>query len=330
MEINKEMKEYMNNILKLLNQKISSIVLSHLNIIERDAFELRMRVGSPLSIKCISGSFFLDINKKTAKIADDYYLISKMDIEETISSLTLNSIHAFEKEIQQGYITIEGGHRVGLCGDCIYNHDDFKGFKSISSLNIRIAREFRGCSKEFMKYIINNSGSLYNTLIVGPPLSGKTTFLRDIAANLSDGLNEPYFPGCELTIIDERGEISAPYNGISQMYIGKRTDVLSYCMKRDGFLMSIRAMAPKAIISDELGTKDDFETVQYALKSGVNIISTAHGFDIEDIRKNIYLKDIVENNFFDRIVTLAIGKKPSTVSQIYDISKGSTIYDSKN
>lgn len=328
-KLNKEMKEYMKNILKVLSLNIRNIAASHLDLIEHDAFEIRLRINSPLSIKCVQGNYFLDLNKKSSSIPDAYYFINKRDIEETIANLTLNSIHAFEREIQNGYITIEGGHRVGLSGDCIYNNDNFKGFKNVTSLNIRIAREFKGCSNNYMKYLINNN-NVYNTLIIGPPLSGKTTFIRDIAVNLSDGIKEPYFQGCDITLIDERGEISSIYNGIPQMSVGHRTDLLAYCMKKEGFIMSIRALSPKIIISDELGSKDDFEIIQYALKSGVNIITTAHGFDMEDIKKNIYMKNIIENNFFDRIVTLEGIKKPSTVEQIYDVSNKRVIFDDRN
>lgn len=324
------MKEYMNNILKVLSLNIRNIINSHLDFIENNTFEIRLRINSPLCIRSVQGNYFLDINKKSSRIPNDYYIINKKDIEETIACLTLNSIHAFEKEIQNGYITIEGGHRVGLSGDCIYNNDNFKGFKNITSLNIRIAREYKGCSKDYIKYLTNSSNDVYNTLIIGPPLSGKTTFIRDIAVNLSDGIKDPYFQGCDLTLIDERGEISSMYNGMPQMYVGCRTDILAYCLKREGFIMSIRALSPKVIISDELGSKDDFEIIQYALKSGVNIVTTAHGFDMEDIKKNIYMKNIIENNFFDRIVTLVSNQKPSTVQQIYDVSKKRVIFDDRN
>jgi len=319
----------MNNILKVLSCDIRNIVMSHMNFFESSAFEIRLRINSPVSIKSINGNYFLDINKKSINMQEDYRIIKKKDIEETVASLTLNSIHAFEKEIQSGYLTIEGGHRVGLSGDCVYDNDNFKCFKNITSLNIRIAREFKGCSINYLKYIISGS-NVYNTLIIGPPMSGKTTFIRDIAANLSDGIKEPYFQGCDVTVIDERGEISSVYNGIPQMYVGHRTDVLAYCMKKEGFIMSIRALSPKVIISDELGSKDDFEIVQYALKSGVNVITTAHGYDLDDIKKNIYLKNIIENNFFDRIIVLHSIKNPSTVKQIYDIAKNRVIFDDRS
>lgn len=314
----------MKNIIKLLNSNINKILSNHSRFFEYDAIEIRLRTNSPVFVKSIKGDYFLGLNDISRKYNDNYYKIKKKDIADTIANLTLNSIHAFEKEIQGGYITIEGGHRVGLSGDCIYEGDKFKGFKNITSLNIRIAREFVGCSKSYFKYFISHNNKIYNTLVIGPPLSGKTTFIRDISAHLSDGVKTKNFDGCDVTIIDERGEISSVFNGVPQMYVGRRTDVLAYCMKKEGFIMSIRALSPRVIICDELGSKDDFETIQYALKSGVNIIATAHGYSVEDIKKNIYLKNIINNCFFDRVIILS-GSKPLDIKEIYDIQKNRVI-----
>ncbi len=164
-------------------------------------------------------------------------------------------------------------------------------------------------------------------MIIGPPLSGKTTFIRDLCANLSDGTKNPDFEGCDTTLIDERGEISAIYNGIPQMYVGCRTDVLSYCMKKEGFIMGIRALSPRIIISDELGSRDDFEILQYALKSGVNIITTAHGFSLDDVKKNLFMKTIIDNNFFDRAVILKNSIKPGIVQEVYDFERNKVIFN---
>lgn len=307
----------MNNILKLLSVNLRNIVSKQSLLLGSDTVEIRLRINSPILIKKLKSTFFLD----------DSYKINKKDIDDTVANLTRNSIHAFEKEIKSGYMTIEGGHRVGLGGDCIYEGENLKGFKNITSLNIRIAREYKGCSENYIKFFINSNKNIYNTLIIGPPLSGKTTFIRDLCANISDGTKIPHFEGCDITLIDERGEISAIYNGIPQMYVGRRTDVLSYCMKKEGFFMGIRALSPKVIISDELGSKDDFEIVQYALKSGVNIITTAHGFNIEDVKKNLYLKTIIDNNFFDRAIILKNSKKPCIVKEIYDFERNRVIFN---
>ncbi|MGD9570084.1 MAG: stage III sporulation protein AA [Sedimentibacter sp.] len=309
----------MNNILKLLSSNLRNIVSKQSLSLGSDVVEIRLRINSSIMIKKIKSEMFLEEN----------YKITKRDIDDTVANLTRNSIHAFEKEIRSGFITIEGGHRVGLGGDCIYENNIFKGFKNITSLNIRIAREFPGCSENYIKYFISSSKNIYNTLIIGPPLSGKTTFIRDLCASLSDGSNKLnlYFEGSDVTLIDERGEISAIYNGVPQMYVGSRTDVLSYCMKKEGFVMGIRALSPKVIIADELGSKDDFEILQYALKSGVKIIATAHGFSLEDVKRNLYMKTIIENNFFDRAIILKNSFKPCIVKEVFDFERNRVIFN---
>lgn len=302
------------NLLSYLNVKVRDVV-SKEDVVLKEAVEIRLRINSPILIKTSKRDLFLDEN----------IIINKRDIDDIVGSFTKNSIHAFENEINKGYITVEGGHRVGLCGDCIYDKTGLKGFKNITSLNIRIAREFPGCSQKILKYLITPDKNIYNTLIIGPPLSGKTTLIRDMAKNLSDGFKNPYFEGCDITLIDERGEISAVYNGVPQMNTGRRTDILSYCKKNDGFFMSIRALSPKLIISDELGSVNDFEIVQYALKSGVKIIATAHGFSLDDVKKNLYLRNIIENNFFERAFIL--NKRPLKVNEVYDFQRNRVIYN---
>jgi stage III sporulation protein AA len=280
-----------------------------------EVIEIRLRINSPVLIKTLKRELFLD----------EKIIITKKDIDDILGNLTKNSIHAFENEINKGYITLEGGHRVGISGDCIYDKEELKGFKNITSLNIRIAKEFPGCSNKSIKHLITPDKNIYNTLIIGPPLSGKTTLIRDVARNLSDGFKAPYFEGCDVTLIDERGEISAVYNGIPQMNTGRRTDVLSYCRKSDGFFMSIRALSPKVIISDELGSVEDFEIVQYALKSGVKIVTTAHGFSLDDVKRNLYLRNILNNNFFERAIIL--NKRPLRVNEVFDFQKNRVIYN---
>lgn len=310
---------------KYVNMNIRDILLSQDEDILRTVYEIRLRINCPIFLKSSKGDYFITNGKISKTYTEDFYRIKKSDIASTIAALTSNSIHAYEKEIEKAYITIEGGHRVGLSGDCLYEKNEFKGFKNITSLNIRIAKDFINCSNQIIKYIIKDSKNIYNTLIAGAPLSGKTTCIRDLARGLSDGYSNPQFSGCDVTIIDERGEIAAIHNGVPQFYVGSRTDVLSYCMKKEGFSISIRSLAPRIIISDELGSSDDFETIQYALKSGVNVITTAHASSVEDLFKNIYIKQILNCGFIERIIVLN-DRNPLSIKQVYDNESGRYLY----
>lgn len=310
-----------------VNTNIRDILLSQSEDILNTTYEIRLRINCPIFLKSSRGDYFISYKIMSRTYTEDFYKIKKSDIASTIAALTSNSIHAYEKEIEKAFITIEGGHRVGISGDCLYEKNEFKGFKNITSLNIRIARDFVNCSSKLLRYIIKDSNNIYNTLIAGIPLSGKTTCIRDLARSLSDGINNPAFNGCDISIIDERGEIAAIHNGIPQFYVGSRTDVLSYCMKKEGFSISIRSLAPKIIISDELGSIEDFNIIQYALKSGVNIITTAHASCIEDLFKNIYIKNILNSGFIERIIVLN-DKNPISIKQVYDNIGGRSIYGS--
>ncbi len=306
---------------KYVNTNIRDILLSQSEDVLNTVYELRIRINCPIFLKSSTGDYFISYGKISKSYTDDFYKINKGDIASTIAALTSNSIHAYEKEIEKAFLTIEGGHRVGLSGDCLYEKNEFKGFKNITSLNIRIARDFINCSNKIIKYIVKNSNSIYNTLIAGIPLSGKTTCIRDLARNLSDGFSNPQFNACDISVIDERGEIAAIHNGVPQFYLGSRTDILSYCMKKEGFSISIRSLAPRIIISDELGSAEDFDIIQYALKSGVSIISTAHASCVEDLFKNIYIKNILISGFIERIIVLN-DKTPVSIKQVYDNISG--------
>lgn len=317
-------------IIKYLSVNIKNIMLTQNNFILQNIYEIRIRINTPIYLKTVQGNYFISYNKCSHMYNDTFYKVSKNDINHTMAALTSYSMHAYENEIKRGYITIQGGHRVGICGDCIYSENNFSGFKNITSFNIRIAKDFHNCTNNYYKYIIKNNKQIYNTLIAGPPLSGKTTFIRELTRKLSDGITNPEFYGCDITVIDERGEIASQYNGIPQIYIGTRTDILSYCMKKEGFFMSIRSLAPKIIVSDELGSIEDFEIIQYALKSGVKIITTAHCFDINDLYDNIYIKKILDNKFIERIIILGYTKRPIYVKKIYDNLKDTLLYDNSN
>ena len=270
--------------------------------------EIRVKIGRQVMLTTSKGEKILD------------YTITNEDLKYMMSKISNYSLYAFEEEIKQGYITVKGGHRVGLAGECVMVNGEVRTIKNISSLNIRICNEVVGSSNRVMKYITNNN-KVYNTLIVSPPKCGKTTILRDIARNISNGMYSLNLRGKKVTIVDERSEIAGCYNGIPQMNVGVRTDVLDNCLKRIGMIMAIRSLSPEVLICDEIGTEGDLEALNMAFNSGVNIIVTVHGNDINDIYGREMFRKLIDDCILDRIIILSSKNGAGTLEKIYKVSR---------
>ena len=212
----------------------------------------------------------------------------------------------------QGILKYEDLESLGI------SDDDIK--KNISSLNIRICKEVIGASNKVMRLITQNN-RVYNTLIVSPPKCGKTTILRDIAKNLSNGMYQINLKGKKVTIVDERSEIAACYNGIPQMNVGIRTDILDNCLKKSGMIMAIRSLSPEVLICDEIGTEGDLEALNMAFNSGVNIIVTVHGYDINDVYNRKVFKELIDNCVLERIILLSNRRGAGTIERVYKVSR---------
>lgn len=232
-------------------------------------------------------------------------IVHTEEILEILQKICDNSIYTYQNQICNGYITIKGGHRVGITGNVVIKEGQVTNISHIYSLNFRVARSVLGCSIPILKYILNISGNtVYNTMIISPPGRGKTTILRDLIRNLSNGIPEYHFHGMNIGVVDERGEIAAMYRGIPQNDIGQRTDVLDNISKDLGMKMLVRSMSPKVIVADEIGTVQDIEAIEYAICSGVKGIFTAHSSGIEDVIQNPILGKLYEQNMIDRILVI--------------------------
>lgn len=271
--------------------------------------EIRIKIGRPIILNLSMCEKVLD------------YRVTSDDLKYMISKISNYSLYAFEEEIKQGYITLKGGHRVGLAGECVLSKGEVRTIKNISSLNIRICREIIGASNKVMKLISEND-RVYNTLIVSPPKCGKTTILRDIARNISNGMYQINLKGKKVTIVDERSEIAACYNGIPQMNVGIRTDILDNCLKKSGMIMAIRSLSPEVLICDEIGTDGDLEALNMAFNSGVNIIVTVHGYNIEDIYSRSVFKELIDKCILERIIVLSNRNGVGTIEKIYKVDRG--------
>lgn len=261
------------------------------------AEEIRIRVGQPICIRGHGAEEFCT------------YIIKPEDILKMLENFSSNSIYSVQNEINSGFITIKGGHRVGISGTCVFENNTIKNIKYISSLNIRVARELKECSRDILSYIISNK-KFSNTLILSPPGCGKTTIIRDMIRRLSNG--DEMCTSYNIGLVDERSEIAAMYKGVPQNDIGKRTDVMNNCKKDIGMKMLIRSMGPQIIATDEIGGNKDEEAMFEAIYSGVKLLLTAHGEELKDVSK-----EIIDAKIFKNIVILKNENKPGELSKIY-------------
>lgn len=280
--------------------------------------EIRLRNGKPLTISYDGRDYFLTNNGRITFDLFEAVIVNEEHIKSTFHLISNYSVYAYTEEIKQGYITIRGGHRVGLGGKVIYGSKGIENIKNISSLNIRIGREKQGISNIIIPYIINESNDFYNTLIISPPQCGKTTLLRDIIRNLSNGFSHLGSKGFKVTIVDERSELAGMYNGFPQNDVGIRTDILDGCLKSDGIMMAIRALSPDIIAVDEIGSKKDVEAINEALRAGIKLIATVHGSSLQEIMEKSSMNELFKERVFDRFIILDRSKGVGTIKELVD------------
>ena len=309
--------EIINSLSINLRKKIKSIINDEVNI-----EEIRLRVNKPLIINGDSKDYFY--NDKTSNLdleMKNPYIVTKEDIEETFQIICKYSVHSFIDDIKKGFITLRGGHRIGIVGKVIIENGQVKNIKHISSLNIRISREIKGCSKKVLKHVIKNKNQINNTIIISPPQCGKTTILRDIVRNISNGNREYGFKGVKVALIDERNEIGGSCMGIPQLDVGIRTDIMETCAKDLGIMMVLRSMSPDVIVTDEIGNESEIKALYTALNGGVSLITTVHGDSIEDIQNREELRRLLDGNLFKKAIILSSRNGPGTVEKIYDLQE---------
>lgn len=318
--------EIKSEILRILPKSIRNI-LDKDNIDFSKLVEIRLRKNMPVLLIYDNkeyyignqGNMMLDIDKEK-----DVFRVSNKDVEEVLQYISNYSMYAFENDIKQGFITILGGHRVGLAGKAVIEDEKIKMIKHISCINIRVSHQVIGCAKQVIPFILNESEkNIYHTLIISPPRGGKTTLLRDIVRMISNGVYKQL--RMTVGVVDERSEIAACYNGIPQNDVGIRTDVMDCCPKGEGMLMLIRAMSPNVIAVDEIGSRKDYEAVEYVINCGCKLIATVHGNCIEDIRSKPILGNMVREKVFQRYIVLDNMNSIGKIKEIFDMN-GNVLY----
>ncbi len=287
----------------------------------REIEEIRLRAGKPLMLTAKNEEWFIGGSDRIANNCDNPYLVTQDDIAKTLEIMSDNSIYAYQDDIRNGFITLRGGHRVGISGKVVMDGMAIKNIKEVSSLNIRIARQITGCSDKIMHYIFVDTDKCkepLNTLIVSPPGCGKTTIIRDIARNLSNGMKDLSQKGRKVGIVDERSEIAASFKGVPQFDVGCRTDVLDGCPKILGLNMMIRAMSPRIVIMDEIGGPGDRDALLNVINAGVRIIATAHGYNVTELQSRNEVVDLLEKKVFQLCIVLSAADGPGTIEEVVD------------
>lgn len=279
--------------------------------------EIRLRVNVPAAVWIDNREWFVDAEGMLMDRQPGSGAYRAEELEMILKHLCQYSVYAFTDEIRQGFLTIQGGHRIGLSGQVILEEQDrIRNLKYIRYLNIRIAHEIKGVADKVLPYLYDSRGQALNTLLISPPGCGKTTMLRDIIRYLSNGTK--YGRGMNVSVVDERSEIAGSYLGAAQNDVGIRTDVLDGCPKQEGMMLLIRAMSPQVLAVDELGSEGDIKALQMASGCGCRLIATIHGSSLEEVRNKKYMRNVIEGRLFERYLVLTRRSGRCEIEGIYD------------
>lgn len=259
--------------------------------------EIRMRTDRPLSVASFGKERFLTEKGNLTEYPDMCRIVTHEDMEYSFKAVCDCSIYSYRREISEGFITLEGGNRVGICGTAVTENGRVSSLKYISGLNFRIAGQAFGCAEEICRRILKEG--LCSVLIIGPPMSGKTTIIRDMC-RIFGRTNR-------ISIIDERGEIGAVYHGRAQNDAGRLSDIFDGYPKAEGIMTAVRVMSPDIVVCDEIGGQDDCTALLAAANTGVRIVASVHGSGLDGIKKRKYLDEVIESGIFKCFVTLGSG-----------------------
>ena len=260
--------------------------------------EIRVRAGQSIRLSTRHGETICPCEPTPQQVA------------QMAEALCEHALYARAEEQRSGFVTLRGGHRMGLCGRVICQGQSIRALRDISSFCIRIAGQWRGAADGLIGQLTDENGFCRSTLIVGLPGMGKTTLLRDSLRRLSEA-------GRRVCVVDERSEIAAMCDGLPQLEVGPCTDVLDGCGKEAGLRWLLRSLSPEVLVTDELSDTLDAQAALEAIRSGVSMLATVHGRDLDSVCGRNTLYPLIRDRAFERYAVLAV----------HEVGKLAGIYD---
>lgn len=276
--------------------------------------EIRLRAGQPLLLRYGNEELFLDEAGRVSKAFRDAVIPDRRELGAVVETACGYSGYAFEEELKRGFVTIQGGHRIGIVGQAVVENGRIQSMKYITGLNIRIAHEVPGCAKKWEEFFYERDRPCH-MLLISPPGGGKTTMLREIIRIYSDGSKQ--FEAVNVGVADERSEIGGCFKGEKSFYLGMRTDVMDGCPKIIGMEMILRSMAPDVIAVDEIGA-GEVAVIESSVRSGCRVLATLHGEMLDDFTKKESFANLVKERIFERYLILQGKKYPGRIAEIFD------------
>lgn len=280
------------NLLKYFPDEINSALKKGKILDDREIYEVRLRINRPVMLRGSEKNYFLGVSGEKITNADRALICTENDMEYAFMEVCDNSLYSYENELKEGFITLGGGHRVGICGTAVMSSKGIKSVREIGSMNFRIARQVKGCAEELCFRLFSDAPS--GLLVAGAPSSGKTTMLRDLCRLLS----EKYV----VSVIDERYEIAAVSHGIPQNDVGPMCDIFSGYPKDKALETAVRTMSPDIMLCDEIGNSQDVSAIMTSVNCGVAVIASVHAGNCDELKRKKKIMKLLEQGVFDNIV----------------------------